>query len=183
MSRFTDSPWAARPAALFLAGVAAAAIAVSAIAAAPGRPAALPGASPSAAPTATQSAAPDPTPVPTPVVSPKPVPSSAPVGGDGRITVQLDTFDRHDVSVAIADRTGTLVRAVSGTPGDNPSADGLAVRNLDNRTLELTWVDFPIDNDLTLFVDQADGHLRLLLVQPEPTGPDGCDRVRPPARS
>jgi hypothetical protein len=58
-------------------------------------------------------------------------------------------------------------------------AGDIAVANVDARTLRLTWVDFPIDNRLALFVDQVDGHLRLVLVQPAPTGPTdaiGFDR-------
>ena len=50
------------------------------------------------------------------------------------------------MTVEIKDRTGSIVKAISGKPGDSPSADGLAIRNLDGRTLQLTWVDFPIDN-------------------------------------
>ena len=59
---------------------------------------------------------------------------------------------------------------MSGRPGDNPSANGLVVKNLDARTLQLTWVDFPIDNQLMLFVNEVGGHLRFQLIQPAPTG-------------
>ena len=56
----------------------------------------------------------------------------------------------------------------------------LQVENLDATTLELTWVDFPIDNALALYIDESEGGLRLVLVQPEPTGTTdamGFDRV------
>jgi hypothetical protein len=182
MSLFHDPSGALRPATLSLAGLAIATVAVVAIAVGPGRPAAAPApippaASPSVAPTPA-----DPTAVPTPVVTPKPprptpvVTPKPPVSNpsddpeDNPISVDLETFDGHDVSIDIVDRTGSIVRAVTGHPGDNPSADGLAVTNVDAKTLKLTWVDFPIDNQLTLFVNQVDGRLRLLLVQPPPTG-------------
>ena len=42
--------------------------------------------------------------------------------------------------------------------------------NVDAKTLKLTWIDFPIDNGLTLYIDRVNGHLRLLLIQPEPSG-------------
>jgi hypothetical protein len=180
MSRFTESSGTLRPAALVLAGLALATVAVVAIAAGPARPAGARASippTPSASPSAP---APDPTAVPTPVITPKP---PAPVGTpkppvsepsadpeEHPIKVRLDTFDGHRVSVDIVDRTGSIVRAVTGKPGDNPSADGLAVTNIDDRTLRLTWVDFPIDNELTLFVDEVDGRLWFLLIQPPPTG-------------
>lgn len=170
MSRFHDPAGAFRPATLSLAGLAIASVAVVAFAAGPGRAA---DASASVPPAPTSSAAPpaaDPTAVPTPVVTPKPPVSKPPTGGESPLTIVLDTFDGHTVTVEIKDETGSIVKAVSGKPGDNPSADGLAVKNLDGRTLELTWVDFPIDNELTLFVDEVDGRLQLLLIQPPPSG-------------
>ena len=36
--------------------------------------------------------------------------------------------------------------------------------------LRMTWIDYPIDSSLSLFIDRVDGHLRLLLEQPEPDG-------------
>jgi hypothetical protein len=188
MSRFHDPAGALRPATLSIAGVAIAVVAVVAISLNPGRAAADPGASASAAPSVpaasaaapsapdpTSVPAPDPTPVSTPVSTPvvSPEPTAPPADDPGSdampIAVELDTFDGHAVSIDVVDRTGTVVAAVSGRPGDNPSADGLAVVNVDDHTLQLTWVDFPIDNRLALFVDDAGGHLRLLLIQPGPT--------------
>jgi len=158
-----------RPAPLLLAGLALATVAVVAVAAAP-RPAAVdPGATPAATPASTPVA----TPVATPVSTP--VPTVAPADGeDGRdaipFAVDLDTFDGHAVLLDVVDHTGSLTAAVSGRPGDDPTADGLVAVNVDDRTLRLTWVDFPIDNRLALFVDEAGGHLRFLLIQPGPTG-------------
>ena len=122
----------------------------------------------------------DPTPVPTPRVSSTPAPSSIPVAspaiGDSDPkprSVRLDNVDRDVVTVAILDRTGTITAAGSGHPGDGASVASytLDVENVDSRTLLLRWTDFPIDNQLTLFVDEVDGRLRLGLVQPPPTGP------------
>ena len=189
MSRFTEPSGTLRPATLVLAGLALATVAVVAIAAGPARQAAAPASIPPAPSASPSAPAPEPTAVPTPVVTPKPPapvvtpkppapvatptpPASDPSEDpeDNPVKVQLDTFDKHDVSVGIVDRTGSIVRAVTGKPGDNPSADGLAVTNVDDRTLRLTWVDFPIDNELTLFVDEVDGRLWFLLIQPPPTG-------------
>jgi hypothetical protein len=182
MSRFHHPAGALRPATLSLARIAIAIAAVVAFAVGPGRAAAAPASIPRAPSTAHARATP--TPNPTAVATPKPPasnpPASSPPGGDDTpIAVDLDTFDRHEVSIDIVDRTGSIIRAVSGRPGDNPSADGLVVKNLDARTLELTWVDFPIDNQLTLFVNEVGGHLRFQLIQPAPTSPTdavGMDR-------
>jgi hypothetical protein len=84
------------------------------------------------------------------------------------------------VYVDIADQTGLLESAVSGHPREGASADGLVVKNVDNRTLHMTWVDFPIDNADALYIEWFDGHIRLLLAQPEPKGDTdsiGFDRV------
>ena len=119
-----------------------------------------------------------------------PVPSEAPVPtpdpGDGGsdampIKVDLQNATGADVYVDIADTTGLLVDATSGTPGDGMSVEPytLKVENLDATTLKLTWVDFPIHNALALYIDESEGGIRLLLVQPEPTGPTdliGFDR-------
>jgi hypothetical protein len=111
-----------------------------------------------------------------------PTPSVDPAGHDAiPLAVELQTVDGHAVNVDIVDRTGTITAAVSGRPGDGMSVDGYAVRvvNVDSRTLRLTWIDFPIDNRLALFVDEVGDHLRFVLVQPEPTGPTdaiGFDR-------
>ena len=89
------------------------------------------------------------------------------------IKVDLANATDADVYVDIVDETGLLVDAESGTPGDGMSVEPytLVVENVDANTLRLTWVDFPIDNALALYViDGTDGGLRLVLVQPEPTG-------------
>ena len=42
--------------------------------------------------------------------------------------------------------------------------------NLDAKTLKLTWIDYPMDNGLILYINRVGGRLRLLLIQPEPSG-------------
>ena len=66
----------------------------------------------------------------------------------------------------------------SSTPHPGSAAEGqsaepytLQVENIDATTLKLKWVDYPIDNALALYIDEFEGGIRLLLVQPEPTGP------------
>ena len=115
-------------------------------------------------------------PTPSPATSPLPSPAATPEPPDGGsdampTRVDLATATGADVYVDIVDRTGLLAGAVSGTPGDGASVEGytVAVENLDPVTLRLTWIDLPIDNALALYIDRADGHLRLLLIQPEPT--------------
>ena len=133
---------------------------------------------PSAVPTPDET--PDPTPDPTPDETPDRTPS-APDGGSDAMPIKVDLRNATgaDVYVDIVDTTGLLVDARSGTPGDGASVEGLVAQNLDATTLKLTWVDFPIDNALALYIDRHEGGLRLLLVQPEPSGPTdaiGFDR-------
>ena len=125
-------------------------------------------AAPTARPTRPASAAPA-----TTVPSPRPT-STPEVGGRDAmpITVHLANATGAAVYVDVVDHTGLLVDAVSGTPGDGASVEDytLAATNVDAKTLKLTWIDFPIDNGLSLYIDRLNGHLRLLLIQPEPSG-------------
>jgi hypothetical protein len=126
---------------------------------------------PTARPTAPALSAPPATSVP--ATSPR---ATSTPDGDGRdampITVDLANATGAAVHVDIVDHTGLLSGAASGTPGDGASVEGyaLAVENVDAKTLNLTWIGFPIDNALVLYIDRVDGHLRLLLIQPEPSG-------------
>lgn len=179
MSRTNELLGVIRPAALAAAGVAL--TAVVAFAAGPARPTSA---------QANSGTTPSSSPAQTPAVEPsqKPIdePSDDPSDQPGRdampIAVELDTSDGHAVSVDIVDRTGWISGAVSGRPGDGASVEGytLHVENVDATTLRLTWIDFAMDNQLALFVDEVDGHVRLALVQPAPTVPTdamGADRV------
>jgi hypothetical protein len=141
----------------------------------------LPGTSPSAAPIVTPvpSAAPA-TPVPTaeptevPQDTPNDIPPDEPTDGGSDampLTVNLENATGADIRVDIVDRTGFLVDAASGTPGDGVSVATytLKVENVDAKTLKLTWSDYPIDNALALYIDEIPGGYRFLLVQPDPT--------------
>lgn len=137
---------------------------------APGTSASLP---PGVSPSALASA--DPTDAPSEAPSsPAPTPTPTDGGTDAMpIKVDLDNVSGADVYVDIADRTGLLVSAESGKPAEGQSVApyALEVENLDATTLKLTWVDYPIDNALALYIDEHDRGIRLLLVQPQPTGP------------
>ena len=129
-----------------------------------------------AAPPATErpSAPAEPTPVaPTPV-APTPIPKPTDDGSDAMpIRVDIETVAGGDVYVDIVDETGLLVGAKSGTPAEGQSVGQyeLEVENLDATTLKLKWVDYPIENALALYISEHNGGLRLLLIQPAPTGP------------
>ncbi len=137
----------------------------------PGPP---PVASPSPSAPSTPVPAPDATPEPTPVAAPDetPAPTADPDEGSDAIPIKVDLRNATgaDVYVDIVDNTGLVAEARSGTPGDGMSVEGLVAENLDATTLKLTWTDFPIDNALALYVDEHEGGIRLLLVQPGPTG-------------
>jgi hypothetical protein len=127
------------------------------------------------APTAEPSVKPTPavTPVPTPAATPVPTPAPTDGGNDAMpLTVNLENATDDEVRVDIVDGTGILVGAESGTPGDSASVEPytLKVENVDAKTLKLTWVDYPIDNALALYIDTNDDGYRFVLVQPEPTG-------------
>jgi hypothetical protein len=109
---------------------------------------------------------------PTETAAATPVPTD--VGSDATpIRVDLANATGADIHVDVADQTGLLVGARSGTPGEGMSVEPytLVAENVDATTLKLTWVDFPIDNALALSIDESDGGIRVLLVQPAPTGP------------
>jgi hypothetical protein len=180
MTDFRSSTGGIRPAvAIAFAGAAIVVLAATAFAVGGGNPAAPPtparpsasvvaGAPPVTTPQPTSQPV-DPTPVPTAKPAPRPTHANSPVD-PAPIRVDLETVDGHVVRVDIVDLTGILVTAVSGSPAAGASADGLAVENIDARTLRLTWVDFPIDNVDALNIEWFDGHLRLVMVEPEPTG-------------
>jgi hypothetical protein len=117
-------------------------------------------------------------PIPAPV-SPDPAPTGVPAPN---LHVDLESTSGQDVTIDILDRSGALIEATSGRPGEGVSfpSDAVVIDNIDSRTLRLGWSDFPIDNELRLFVDPVGGGYRFLLVQPAPTGPAdamGEDRI------
>jgi hypothetical protein len=137
-----------------------------------------------AIPSATRSSAPSVVPSAPPSTPPPSDPSgdADDPGSDAMpLTVDLRNATGAAVRVDIVDRTGLLLGAESGTPGDRMSVglNKIQVENIDARTLKLLWVDFPIDNALALFIDETAAGYRLLLIQPEPTAPTdaiGFDR-------
>jgi hypothetical protein len=94
-----------------------------------------------------------------PSASPAASPSAAPSGSPAVIHVDLIEAVGQDASIGIVDRSGTLVRASSGTPGDGGSvADGqiqIVADTADPATLVLTWTGSPCDttHDLTISAD------------------------------
>jgi hypothetical protein len=123
-------------------------------------------------PTAASTAAPS----TRPSSAPTPAPSAHPTGADGLgrdaipLTVDLTNETNDKVYIDIADNSGLLVDAVSGTPRDGASVEPytLRVENIDARTLRLTWSDYAIPNALALYIDETAS--RFMLVQPEPKG-------------
>jgi hypothetical protein len=145
---------------------------------APGTPAPASEAPSTPAPATPVPATPEPatpapaTPEPTDPEPATPEPAPEDPGEDAMpINVILDTADGHDVDVDIVDYPGAIAGGASGDPGDGMSVepDTIAVTSVDARTVQLTWVDFGMDNDLTLYVYRTDGGFRLVLIQPEPT--------------
>jgi hypothetical protein len=142
-----------------------------------------PSASPSA-PAVTPPPSQQPTVEPTKRPMPTPVPIAVPTDGgvDAMpIKVDLKNATGADVYVDVVDYTGSVVKVASGTPGDGGSVDfhAVEVERLDGTTLKLTWLDFPIDSAMTLYVYRAVGGYRVVLIRPEPTGPTdamGYDR-------
>ena len=135
---------------------------------------------------------PEPTDSPAPVGAPDPIDAPEPTDGGDDVpgpdrpidvpeptdgdadevptVVDLETADGHDVSVDLSEIVHLLDGAESGHPGEGMSVEPytLKIENLDERTLKLTWVDFGIDNELTLYRFQ-DGKV-FVMVQPDPNG-------------
>lgn len=89
------------------------------------------------------------------------------------INVVLDTTDGRIVDVDIVDYPSVIAGGASGQPAEGMSVEPgtIKVERVNAKTLRLTWVDYAIDNDLTLYVYREDDGFRLVLIQPEPTGP------------
>ncbi len=134
------------------------------------------------APSATPSGTPNPTPVVTPTPTPVVTPTPSDEPADGLYHLDLTTVDGNDVAIVIDDQTGTIATVASGNPGDGMSVRWLdmKIENVDDRTLRLTWVGLPVDDEVQLSVSPTDGKLDLQFVQPAPypnTDAMGSDRV------
>jgi hypothetical protein len=145
---------------------------------------AAPPASTPPAPVATPADAPEPTPFPTPAVTDAPsVPVSTP-GADGvdGAVIPLDVFLDHVVTLQVSDPDGLITGAASGSAKDGMSVQwgNAVVRNIDPRTVEITWVGLPGDEAITLVAKpQGKGVLLRFGQQAPPAYSDamGADRV------
>ena len=117
----------------------------------------------------------------TPSVTPLPISSPAPsTPAPDRVPLVIATD--HEVAVVIKDRTGWLVSAKSGTPGDGMSVRwfDVAVRNVDPSTLEVTWSGLPADSEIELLIREGKDGVFLRFTQPAPPVDSdalGFDRV------
>jgi hypothetical protein len=114
-----------------------------------------------------------------PPTQPSPQPSALPAPN---LRVDLLSTSGQDVTIDILDRSRSVTSAASGTPVEGVSfdSDSVVVENIGPRTLRLGWSDFPIDNELQLYVDTVGVGYRFLLIQPAPAGPAdamGEDRI------
>jgi hypothetical protein len=130
----------------------------------------VPGSAAPASPTATPAPTSAPSSVPTSAPSADPTDAEEPGHDAMPLTVNLINETNDHVYVDIADNSGLLVDAVSGTPRDGASVEPykLKVETIDARTLRLTWSDYAIPNGLALYIDES--ARRFILVQPEPKG-------------
>ena len=155
-----------------------------AIAVAIARPGASAGASASNGPSTPPSTVPSTPPSTPPSAKPTSVPTTTPSAtpSTGRISVDLKNATDHDVTLLIHGEIATVVKAQSGTPGDGMSVrwhDAL-VKNVDPRTVRVTWVGLPGDETVDLDIVERNGAYRLTLVQAGPypyTDAMGEDRV------
>ena len=122
--------------------------------------------------------APEPVETPVPTMAPKPIETPDPIvepeptddASDVPTVIDLETVHGSNVTVDLSEIVHLLDGAESGHPAEGMSVEPytLEIENLDERTLKLTWVDFGIDNELTLYRFQ-DGKV-FVMVQPEPDG-------------
>ena len=132
---------------------------------------------PEPTPDPTPEPTPDPTPKPTPEPTPKPTPKPTPEPSDDPgsdatpFQVDLNVIGDDDVSIEIYDRSDRVVAVKAGPLAEGASVDldEVGVENVDADTLRVTWTDYAIDNDLTLFVYKTEAGFRFLLIRPEPT--------------
>jgi hypothetical protein len=119
--------------------------------------------SPAASPTSRPSAAPSAAPTARPSAAP-----SSPVTGSGKVV--LDNATNHDVTIQIHDETGDVVNAVSGKPGDGMSIrwHKAIVKNVDARTISVTWAGLPQDEAADLGITASGDKYELVLVQAGP---------------
>jgi hypothetical protein len=135
--------------------------------------------SPAPTPAATPSPASPATPAPATPAPATPAPTADPTNG---LTVILDTVDEIDPRVVVNDQTGTLAGVVTGHAGDGMSVrwNKAIVDQVDPRTIRVTWVGFPGEEQVGLAIDAKDGAPVLVFDQMAPyanTDALGADRV------
>jgi hypothetical protein len=132
-----------------------------------------------------------PSPAPTPVATPSPTSPVTPAPAtpaptadptDGPFVVVLDTVDQNDPRVTVDDQTGMLADVITGHAGDGMSVrwNKAIVDQIDPRTIRVTWVGFPGEDQVVLTIDSDGGAPVLVFDQKAPyTNTDalGADRV------
>ena len=131
--------------------------------------------SPTPAPVAT------PTPVATPSATPATPATPAPTVAVPSVIV-LDTVDDNDPRVAIDDQTGSLRSVVTGHAGDGMSTrwNTAIVDQVDAKSIRVTWVGFPGEEQIALTITADGGAPVLVFDQKAPyanTDALGADRV------
>ena len=146
-------------------------LAVGALGAAPPRPSPSPSPPPSSGPT--------PSPAPT---TPPPSQQPSDDATDGIQRLDLVNWPGVPSPVIIWDETGSLLRGVSGQPDRFPTSyEDLELIAIDEDSLQLTWSDLPIENEVRVSVRRAaEGRYIIVVTRPLPSEPsDGVvsDRV------
>jgi len=132
-----------------------------------------------------------PSPAPTPVATPSPTSPVTPAPAtpaptadptDGPFVVVLDTVDQNDPRVTVDDQTGMLADVITGHAGDGMSVrwNEAIVDQIDPRTIRVTWVGFPGEEQVVLTIDSDGGAPVLVFDQKAPyanTDALGADRV------
>jgi hypothetical protein len=126
---------------------------------------------------------PSPSPTPQPSPTAQPSPSAAPSdAGAGPVVIDLDLATDHAVSVTVDDATGDVVDVRSGQAGAGMSVrwGDVLVTNVDARTIQVTWVGLPIDEQLDLVIGRDGETVTLAFEQDLPpafSDAMGLDRV------
>lgn len=133
----------------------------------------------------------DPTPTPpasqAPTPTPRSTPSATPTGPvdhppiEGDVTVELENQTGQFITATVRDDTETLVDVLSGRPGSGMSVfwHDIAVRNLDARTIRVTWVGLALDDEVHVDIAFEQGKYLIDIVQTGPlpnTDASGYDR-------
>jgi hypothetical protein len=122
----------------------------------------------------------NPTSKPTPTSSPSDPSDEGPIPGD--VTVDLQAPAGHHVTATVRDESGDIVGVRSGVPGDGMSVrwHDIVVKNVDPRTVSVTWVGITIDENVFVGVSaDGDGYLvDIVQAGPYPNSDAlGSDRV------